>query len=165
MDNQEAPNNGAFLLYTAKQMKKVLLIGTLLMVLSFGAMAQMTRDSVVFSGTVIDDRNGDSIPFVSVTATQSRGEHNSWMAQTDFDGYFSMTIPKGVYDIKATYIGYTDNNMHLRVKRNGRRYIIKMERESTCRGMMVTTEKYPYEKGPDGAKQKMKINGVKVSVY
>src|SRR5262245_32647118 len=55
----------------------------------------------VVAGTVIDDRTEKPIKGVVVYV-----EHQSILAETDADGHFSLTIPRGTYTITASIIGY-----------------------------------------------------------
>jgi hypothetical protein len=55
----------------------------------------------VVAGTVIDDRTEKPIKGVVVSV-----EHQSILAETDADGRFSLTVPRGTYTITASIIGY-----------------------------------------------------------
>jgi hypothetical protein len=64
-------------------------------------MATEAWAQTLVSGTVIDDRTEKPIKGVLVYV-----EHQSIVAETDTDGRFSLTVPRGQYTITASVIGY-----------------------------------------------------------
>lgn len=76
-------------------------------VMSAGLAANPPRvvaDSVRVTGTVLDERSKEALPFVNVVVKQDGKTVGG--ATTDFDGNFSVDLPKGRYDFEISFIGY-----------------------------------------------------------
>lgn len=83
-------------------MNRFLFILWLLVSLSTVALAQQGE----IQGKITDAKTGEAIPFVNVSLTVNGALVGG---QTDFDGYYSIKpLPPGTYDVKASYVGYTD---------------------------------------------------------
>ncbi len=81
-------------------LKKTLLF-MVLSIFTLGAIAQ----SGSLKGKILDKENGEPIPFANISLLQSGKVVTGGM--TDFDGKFNIKpIAAGVYDVKATYVGY-----------------------------------------------------------
>jgi hypothetical protein len=63
--------------------------------------ATVASAQTLVAGTVIDDRTEKPIKGALVYV-----EHQSLIAETDADGHFSLTVPRGQYTITASVIGY-----------------------------------------------------------
>jgi len=60
-------------------------------------------------GTVRDAQSGEPLPFVNVSVAINGSMAG---AQTDFEGYYSIKpIPAGEYSVKASYVGYNNQQM------------------------------------------------------
>ena len=76
-------------------------------VMSAGLAANPPRvvaDSVRVTGTVLDERTKEALPFVNVVVKQDGKTVGG--ATTDFDGNFSVDLPKGRYNFEISAIGY-----------------------------------------------------------
>ena len=76
-------------------------------VMSAGLAANPPRvvaDSVRVTGTVLDERTKEALPFENVVVKQDGKTVGG--ATTDFDGNFSVDLPKGRYDFEISAIGY-----------------------------------------------------------
>ena len=81
-------------------LKKTLLF-MVLSIFTLGAIAQ----SGSLKGKILDKENGEPIPFANISLLQSGKVITGGM--TDFDGKFNIKpIAAGVYDVKASYVGY-----------------------------------------------------------
>lgn len=67
-----------------------------------GAIVSIAQNGTV-RGDLIDDTNGETIPFANILVTET-GDGVS----TDLDGTFSIELPAGFYTFTASYIGYAD---------------------------------------------------------
>ncbi len=67
-------------------------------------------------GTIVDAKTREPIPFITVTA--SEGKKVICMAQTDFNGSFTMELSRGNYTLRATFVGYTPVEQKLKVSGN-----------------------------------------------
>lgn len=65
---------------------------------------RVVADSVRVTGTVLDERSKEALPFVNVIVRQDGKTVGG--ATTDFDGNFSVDLPKGRYDLLISFIGY-----------------------------------------------------------
>lgn len=81
--------------------------------LSFSVMAQRQQTSgqqqqqeVVVRGTVIDSSDNNPLPGAHVTLTQMRDTTRVYRGITDGRGVFNLTVPRGGYQMKITYLGF-----------------------------------------------------------
>lgn len=65
---------------------------------------RVVANSVRVTGTVLDERSKEALPFVNVIVRQDGKTVGG--ATTDFDGNFSVDLPKGRYDFEISAIGY-----------------------------------------------------------
>lgn len=65
---------------------------------------RVVADSVRVTGTVLDERSKEALPFENVVVKQDGKTVGG--ATTDFDGNFSVDLPKGRYDFEISAIGY-----------------------------------------------------------
>lgn len=76
------------------------------MFMLFAGSTWLFAQSGEVQGKVTDAKTGEGIPFASVTLTVN-GTFQG--AQTDFDGFYTIKpLPAGSYDVKASYVGYQD---------------------------------------------------------
>ncbi len=81
--------------------KKILFLTVVLMALPFFLFGQSSGKIV---GVVTDKANGEPLPGVNINL-----EGTTFGAATDVDGYYViLNVPVGVYDIRASFIGYGD---------------------------------------------------------
>jgi len=72
--------------------------------LSFFSLATIAQSGEL-KGSILDKDNGEAIPFANISLIQGGKIVTGGM--TDFDGKFTIKpIPAGVYDVKASYVGY-----------------------------------------------------------
>ena len=64
---------------------------------------QLQAQSIIIRGVVKDKESGESIPLILVDVPDT-----DIKVQTDFDGNFSINLPKPYPHIRATCIGYKD---------------------------------------------------------
>lgn len=122
---------------------------------------------VVVSGTVVDSRTDEPLPFVNVIIADGNND-TVWAGQTDFDGNFSIDVPQGNYTISFTFMGYA-------------KYVVLEDRYDENRNLptiklVCTVEMLEgivsvkrdiqpvIEIDPNGASQYLEIDGVKVIV-
>lgn len=80
-----------------------------LLLLSAVAIAQ----SATFKGFVYDKKTGEPLSFTNVIVMQSTNG-----VQTDINGYFSLTLSPGTYNILVTTLGYDSSIIALNLKAN-----------------------------------------------
>jgi hypothetical protein len=88
-------------------MYRSLLIAFIILICSFVADAQTQGDSITLRVQVIDSGNLEAIPFANIVAYQNGVQ--TGVATSNFDGFGSLKLKKGAYDVKAVYIGYEIN--------------------------------------------------------
>ena len=136
-------------------------------VMSAGLAANPPRvvaDSVRVTGTVLDERTKEALPFVNVVVRQDGKTVGG--ATTDFDGNFSVDLPKGRYDFEISSVGYARYLMNdVRVPQDLPLKPIELKSGTVVMGDIEIIEEnldplFEYDAG--GATQKMEIQGVQV---
>ncbi len=136
-------------------------------VMSAGLAANPPRvvaDSVRVTGTVLDERSKEALPFVNVVVRQDGKTVGG--ATTDFDGNFSVDLPKGRYDFEISSVGYARYLMNdVRVPQDLPLKPIELKSGTVVMGEIEIIEEnlnplIEYDAG--GATQKMEIQGVQV---
>jgi hypothetical protein len=136
-------------------------------VMSAGLAANPPRvvaDSVRVTGTVLDERSKEALPFVNVVARQDGKTVGG--ATTDFDGIFIIDLPKGRYDFDISSVGYDRYTMNdVRVPQDLPLKPIELKSGTVVMGDIEIIEEnldplFEYDAG--GATQKMEIQGVQV---
>lgn len=82
-------------------MKKLQHLLTLLVLLGLANSALAQNGTI--RGTLKDGQNGEVLSFANILVVETSNG-----TSTDLDGQFSLSLPEGVYTLKASYIGYTD---------------------------------------------------------
>lgn len=136
-------------------------------VMSAGLAANPPRvvaDSVRVTGTVLDERSKEALPFVNVVVKQDGKTVGG--ATTDFDGNFSVDLPKGRYDFDISSVGYFRYTLNdVLVPQDLPLKTIELKGGTVVMGEIEIIEEnlnplIEYDAG--GATQKMEIQGVQV---
>lgn len=125
---------------------------------------RVVADSVRVTGTVLDERTKEALPFENVVVKQDGKTVGG--ATTDFDGIFIIDLPKGRYDFDINsfgYVGYTMNDV--RVPQDLPLKPIELKSGAVLMGEIQIIEGdinplIEYDAG--GATQNMEIQGVQV---
>jgi len=80
--------------------------------LFFTASAQ---DYITFSGQLKDIQTNETIPSTGVYLFQ---DSIRYATMTDLDGNFSISVPKGKYKLKISFIGYSDYEQEIDLQKN-----------------------------------------------
>ena len=123
------------------------------------------------SGTIIDAKTKEPIPFCNVTVLpmeDKNGLTTHLSTTTDFDGIFKMDLPEGNYTLRVAYIGYKSIERPLKVTAKNDTIEIGMEMTATVLGMpeviICGIHNDPIiEIGPEGATN-TEIQGVPLKV-
>ena len=136
-------------------------------VMSAGLAANPPRvvaDSVRVTGTVLDERSKEALPFVNVVVKQDGKTVGG--ATTDFDGIFIIDLPKGRYDFDISSVGYFRYTLNdVLVPQDLPLKTIELKGGTVVMGEIEIIEEnlnplIEYDAG--GATQKMEIQGVQV---
>ena len=125
---------------------------------------RVVADSVRVTGTVLDERTKEALPFVNVIVRQDGKTVGG--ATTDFDGNFSVDLPKGRYDFDISSVGYFRYTLNdVLVPQDLPLKTIELKGGTVVMGEIVIIEEnldplFEYDAG--GATQKMEIQGVQV---
>lgn len=127
-------------------------------------------DSVTVRGTVIEERNGEPVPFANVLVLTPYGRDTVARVSTDFDGKFEVVVPKGLYALQVKLPGLWSWARMINVNEDTDMGTINleamvvglMEVEVVTQGMPLDTS--DYELGTDAPTQKLEREGVKVIV-
>ena len=123
-------------------------------------------DRVTIKGTVVDSKTNEPMPFVRIFVTDSNND-TVRAGHTDFDGNFSVGVPKGTYTITFNYVGYFKYVMPKDSYTENRTLpVIKLENAAEpMEDVIIEEGSIPIiEIGPDGASQYLEKDGVKVIV-
>lgn len=125
---------------------------------------RVVADSVRVTGTVLDERSKEALPFVNVVARQDGKMVGG--ATTDFDGNFSVDLPKGRYDFEISSVGYARYTMNdVRVPQDLPLKPIELKSGAGLMGEIkieagILDPLFEIDAG--GATQNMEIQGVRV---
>ncbi len=105
-------------------------------------------------GTVIDEKTKEPLPFVNILVKQDNKLITG--TSTDFDGHFTIELPKGKYTLEVSYIGYA--RLEQQVTVDGKTDIeLQLWATATILGMPATEimagifDRYPIFEMGDGA--------------
>lgn len=145
--------------------------GHRLMVLDAGEdMPRTTRRTaavdkqVKISGTVLDEKTKEPLPFVNVSFKQE-GKPVA-IVQTDFDGLFKVELPVGDYTMEIRSVGYRPYEQQVNVTKKTDLGEILIEcTAALLEGIVIESEATPLlEIDPYGNSQHLEIEGVQVNV-
>ena len=119
------------------KMKKLQKLFTILILLCLGISSSLAQTGTV-RGDLIDDTNGETIPFANVLVTETGGG-----VSTDLDGKFSIDLPVGYYTFTVSYIGYAELSVSdVEVKENEVTLLnLRLQEESEVLEEVVVTAK------------------------
>ncbi|MDY6371725.1 MAG: carboxypeptidase-like regulatory domain-containing protein [Bacteroidales bacterium] len=122
-------------------------------------------DSITIKGTVVDSKTNEPLPFVTITIADSNG--TTTVTRSDFDGNFSVSVPRGDYSLTINTVGYA-KYVVLEDHYNENRTLPTIKLECTAEMLEVVgmiEDKQPViEIGPNGASQYLEKDGVMVIV-
>ena len=123
-------------------------------------------DSITIKGTVVDSKTNEPLPFVTITIADSNG--TTTVTRSDFDGNFSVSVPRGDYSLTINTLGYA-KYVVLEDHYNENRTLPTIKLECTVEMLegvvSIIEDKQPViEIGPNGASQYLEKDGVKVIV-
>lgn len=123
-------------------------------------------DSITIKGTIVDSKTNEPLPLVTVTIADSNGTTTG--TRSDFDGNFSVSVPRGDYSLTINTLGYA-KYVVLEDHYNENRTLPTIKLECTAEMLegvvSIIEDKQPViEIGPNGASQYLEKDGVKVIV-
>ena len=95
------------------------------------------------TGTIVEEANGKSIPFVNVGLFRQADSVFVSGAASDDKGYFELLAPNGDYRLQVSAIGFQTFEQELTVKGNQDLGKLKLQEGSTKLNEVVITEKRP----------------------
>lgn len=121
-----------------------------------GARQGNITGKATIAGYVRDIKNGEAIAGASVYITRP-----SIVANTDQFGYYSLTIPKGRYEIDISSIGMKDTKRQVMLYSDGKLNIEMQEFIATLKTVVVTTDRRSNIKGLQMGLEKLNIKQIK----
>ncbi len=123
-------------------------------------------DSITIKGTIVDSKTNEPLPFVTVTIADSNGTTTG--TRSDFDGNFSVSVPRGDYSLTINTLGYA-KYVVLEDHYTENRTLPTIKLVSTAEMLegvvSIIEDKQPViEIDPNGASQYLEKDGVKVIV-
>ena len=94
------------------------------------------QDKFVLSGTVRDSSNGEDM----IGATIYVKEANAGVATNSY-GYFSLTIPKGIYTVSINYVGYIAFTQTIDLNSNQKIDVALNEQRVLTKEVVITAER------------------------
>lgn len=121
---------------------------------------QVVADSVRVTGTVVDGKTKEPLPFVNIVVM--RDGKPVCGATTDYDGVFNVSLIPGKYSYEVHSVGYATASGEVTVVKD-RKLDIVMEATGNLLGMIPVEEvDSPIEIGSPGQTQVIERDGVKV---
>ena len=119
---------------------------------------------VKVSGTVLDEKTKEPLPFVNVAFKQE--EKPVAIVQTDFDGLFKVELPAGDYTMEIRSVGYRPYEKQVSVtKKTDLGEILVECTAALLEGIVIESSATPLlEIDPYGNSQHLEIEGVQVNV-
>ena len=96
----------------------------------------LAQERVTISGKITDKTTAESLIGVSVYIKELKSG-----ATTNEYGFYSLTVPKGKYDINIAYIGYTSQNINLNLIENVKQDISLLVDQQVLTEVIVSGEK------------------------
>ena len=106
------------------------------LILSLLALSTRAQEKYVLSGTVRDSANGEDM----IGATIFVQELNNG-ASTNTYGFFSISLPKGTYNVTVSYVGYDPLNKTIELNSNYKLDVALNEHRVETKEVIVTAER------------------------
>ncbi|CAM3901637.1 MULTISPECIES: TonB-dependent receptor [Flavobacterium] len=124
------------------------------LVLLLFSLVSFSQEKVTLSGTISDESTNETLIGVTVIIEELKTG-----TTTNEYGYFSITLPKGNYTIRYTYIGFEDVVEQINLQENTRKNISIKESNVQLNEIIVTENQYK----PNIQKPEMSVNKISVS--
>lgn len=132
--------------------KKILLL--LSLVFSF---ASFSQEKFSLSGTISDENTNETLIGVTIIIEELKTG-----TTTNEYGYYSITLPKGIYTVRYTYIGFEDIIEKINLQENSRKNISLKESNVQLNEIIVTENQYkPNIQKPEMSVNKISVNTIK----
>ena len=105
-----------------------LILYTILITLTIQASA-----AVRLTGTVVDSTDGESLPGCAVVVAPG-----NYVAVSDVDGHFTISLPAGKYNLTASYVGYLNYKYTLELNKDTK-ITIKLKQSATALNEVTVT--------------------------
>ena len=124
------------------------------LVLLLFSLVSFSQEKVTLSGTISDESTNETLIGLTVIIEELKTG-----TTTNEYGYFSITLPKGNYTIRYTYIGFEDVVEQINLQENTRKNISIKESNVKLNEIIVTENQYK----PNIQKPEMSVNKISVS--
>lgn len=85
---------------------------------------------------IVTDELGEPLPGATVTNVQQKGERETFIAITDMNGHFKLTLSRDVRQVEVSYIGFIPEVVNLT---NASSYEVQLKQESNAIDEVVVT--------------------------
>jgi hypothetical protein len=128
-----------------------------LLLLIINSFTIFSQEKYTLSGTVTDKKNNETLIGVSIFIEESQSS-----VITNEYGFYSITIPKGDYTIKISYIGFETREEPISLASNKKLNIALSEVTQNLSEVVVTeTKKATNTRSPEMSVNKLSINTIK----
>lgn len=118
------------------QMKNITIRLTLFILVMLYSLLTLAQDKVTISGRITDKATSESLIGVSVYIKEIKSG-----TTTNEYGFYSLTVPKGNYDINIAYIGYTTQNVAINLNENVKQDFSLLLDQQSLAEVVVSGEK------------------------
>lgn len=116
-----------------------------------------SQEKYTISGTISDANNNETLIGVNIIAKNTK-----LYATTNEYGFYSLTLPKGDYEIQISYVGFTSVSETISLNQNIKRNFSLQESGQELKEVVVTTEKTKANiRKPEMSVNKLSINTIK----
>ncbi|HLL42443.1 MAG TPA: carboxypeptidase-like regulatory domain-containing protein [Segetibacter sp.] len=124
--------------------------------IEIGSNQNHVTGKATIAGYIRDAKNGEAIAGASVYILKP-----SIVANTDQFGYFSLTIPKGRYEILVSSVGMKDTKRQVMLYSDGKLDVDMQNFIATLKGVVVTSDRRSNVKGLQMGLEKLNIRQIK----
>ncbi|WP_394367679.1 TonB-dependent receptor [Flavobacterium turcicum] len=129
----------------------------LLLFLLCGALPALAQEKFTLSGTVIDGNSNETLIGVNVVVTELKTG-----VTTNEYGFYSITLPKGIYTLQVSYLGYKTIEQTLNLNQNVKNNFNLFGNETTLKEVIITDNKTKIDiKKPEMSVNKLSISAIK----
>ena len=116
-----------------------------------------TQEKFTLSGIITDKNNNETLIGVALIVEELKTG-----TSTNEYGFYSITLPKGTYSIRISYLGYTDYTTSIELNENIKKNFSLIESEQILQEIVVTdTPNKINIKSPEMSVNKLSINTIK----
>jgi hypothetical protein len=115
-----------------------------------------SQDKITLSGTISDKRNNETLIGVSIAIKEFKA-----FTTTNEYGFYSLTLPKGNYEISISYVGYETITEKISLTQNLRKNYNLIEAGQVLDEVVISEKNKTNTRKPEMSVNKMSISAIK----